>query len=272
MINSSLRYTTANFEQFNGFADIYDKYRPVPPTVIVDILIQLAQQSRPSLVVDLGCGTGLSTRLWEGRAKKVIGIEPNTDMRSKAEEQSKKISGIFYMNGTTTDTHLPDESVDIVTICQALHWVEPIKTFKEVHRMLRSGGIFAAIDYDLPSTTTLEINEAEKNFLDSTKQLMHIHGFDRTIKLWDKDKHLNRMESSKQFMCTKEIAICNRRLGDVDQIVGLNLSHGNTQTLLKNGLSEEQIGLSTLREKILTILGKTFIPMYITYRIRVGQK
>ena len=39
---------------------------------------------RPALVVDLGSGTGLSTAIWGGRAERVIGIEPNADMREEA--------------------------------------------------------------------------------------------------------------------------------------------------------------------------------------------
>ena len=57
---------SANIERFTGFAGLYDDFRPKPPVVIVDILTQLAQAQRPQLMVDLGCGTGLSTRLWAG--------------------------------------------------------------------------------------------------------------------------------------------------------------------------------------------------------------
>ena len=266
------QYKTANFEQFDGFADIYDKYRPKMPSVVIDILTQLAQKSLPHLVVDIGCGTGLSTRVWGNRAEHVIGIEPSHDMRLKAEDQSQKLSNISYRNGTATDTQLQNGSADIVTICQALHWVEPNSTFKEVHRILRPGGIFAAIDYDLPSTTTLQIDKIEKEFLERTKKLMKICSLDSRIKQWDKQEHLHRMQMSRKFTYTKEIAVFSKKLGNIEQIVGFNLSHGNTQTLLKYGLSEEEIGLSTLRNQLQYILGKKSIPRYFTYRIRIGQK
>src|ERR1035437_4594814 len=64
-------------ERFLGFAPVYDRFRPQPPEVAVDVLCQIAQVERPGLVVDLGCGTGLSTRIWAGRAERVIGIEPS---------------------------------------------------------------------------------------------------------------------------------------------------------------------------------------------------
>jgi len=85
----------ANLERFSGFADRYDARRPMPPAALVDLLTQLAQVTQPRLIVDIGCGTGLSTRIWAGRAEKVIGIEPNADMRRQAEMHSI-IVGVSY--------------------------------------------------------------------------------------------------------------------------------------------------------------------------------
>ena len=53
-----------NVQRFSGFADDYDQYRPELPLVIGEVLSQLAGPERPLRVVDVGCGTGLSTRLW----------------------------------------------------------------------------------------------------------------------------------------------------------------------------------------------------------------
>jgi ubiquinone/menaquinone biosynthesis C-methylase UbiE len=267
----SMSYETENYTQFDGFADLYDTYRPQMPQVIIDILTQLAQQSVPHRVVDLGCGTGLSTRVWAKRAKQIVGIEPSHDMRTKAAAKSKRFRNISYQNGTSIHTKLPPDSADIVTICQALHWVEPFETFTEVHRILRPGGIFAAIDYDLPSTTTLEISELEKRFLALTNKLVTARRLNTHIKIWDKAEHLRRMETSGQFRYIKEIAVHNKEPGDADRIVGFNLSHSITQTLLKHGLTEQEIGIDDLREQLQKQLGKKSIPMYFTYTLRIGQ-
>src|ERR1035437_5729466 len=111
------RKLSPNAARFSGFADIYDSSRPAVPKAVADILSQLAQVIRPRLVVDLGCGTGLSTRLWAGRANKAIGIEPNPDMRRQANKTTKslKIAGVTYREGTSTHTGLPGSCADIVT-------------------------------------------------------------------------------------------------------------------------------------------------------------
>ena len=75
---------SATVRRFSGFADVYDRFRPRPPAALVDALCLLAGVERPSLVVDLGSGTGTSTRYWADRAARVVGVEPSPDMRAQA--------------------------------------------------------------------------------------------------------------------------------------------------------------------------------------------
>src|SRR5688500_18298358 len=67
-----------------GFADLSDAYRPTPPAALLEILRLVAQVERARLVVDLGAGTGLSTRVWAESAEQVVGIEANASMFDRA--------------------------------------------------------------------------------------------------------------------------------------------------------------------------------------------
>ena len=58
--------------------------------------------------------------------------------------------------------------------------------------------------------------------------------------------------------------------GSAKRLVGLALSFGSAQDLLKRGLSEEEIGLTQLRADAERILGYETMPWYLSYRIRVG--
>jgi SAM-dependent methyltransferase len=60
----------------------------------------------------------------------------------------------------SAQTGLPASSADIVTCSQSLHWMEPEPTFAEVARILRSGGLFVAYDYDWPPTVLWEVEQA----------------------------------------------------------------------------------------------------------------
>lgn len=265
-------YIAANVEQFNGFADLYDKYRPKMPSAILDVLTQAAQIPFPNLVVDVGCGTGLSTRVWRGRARQIIGVEPSDDMRSKAMTVSKNETDVTYIKGTAAEINLPSECADILTICQAIGWLEPNSTFHEVSRIVRPGGIFASVDYSVPVATTIEIQSAERVFLESIKKLMAKHFPNHQAKHWDKEQYLHQMAASGKFTHTEECHIDNVEQANLERIVGINLSQADTQTLLKHGLSEEEIGLSTLRTQLEMILGNESIPMHVTYHIRIGQR
>ena len=266
---------SANVERFMGFADCYDAYRPTPPAVIVDILTQIAGVEEPRLVVDLGCGTGLSTRIWAGRAAEVVGVEPSEDMRRQAEARAADLSiptKMRFQAGLSTETGLPDECADIVTCSQSLHWMEPEETFAESARILRPGGVFAAIDCDWPPVID---PEAEMAYLEASRRIhaeSERHGVSDVIRRWSKDGHLQRIKQSGRFRYTREILVHGVETGDAERLVGLMLSQGSVQSLLKLGLSEDEIGVTDLREAARKALGDASSAWYFGYRVRVGVK
>jgi ubiquinone/menaquinone biosynthesis C-methylase UbiE len=264
----------ANLTRFTGVADVYDRFRPSVPIAVTNILSHLAQVKRPKLVVDIGCGTGLSTRIWAGNAQKVIGVEPNPDMRRQAQESTKalKIKGIAFQEGTSTDIGLPDACADVVTACQSLHWMEPKATFAEIARILRTSGVFAACDADFPPTTNWEIESASQAFRNKTKAIEKKLGIPKGLKKWPKAKHLSRMEASGQFRFTKELFFHQIERGNAARLVGLAMSQSTVAALLNHGLTEEEIGLSELREAAQRFLGRRPMPWHFSYRIRVGVK
>src|SRR5690606_7464200 len=76
---------TNNIERFVGYGKLYDQNRPIPPNEIVKILTRYLTH-QPNKVVDVGCGTGLSSFIWLHEAKNIVGVEPNDDMRQVAIE------------------------------------------------------------------------------------------------------------------------------------------------------------------------------------------
>lgn len=255
-----------------GFAADYDRYRPAVPPVIVSLLSQLARVERPKCVVDIGSGTGLSTRVWADHADAIIGIEPSDDMRKQAEARSVGLNGIRYQKGFSTATGLPDASADIITISQALHWMEPNGTFAEIARLLRPGGVFAAIDNDWPVTVDWEAEQLDMAFEAHYEPILEKYGRAKDVRRWNKDGHLGRMTESGHFRYTREIAVHSVELGDTDRLVGLALSQGSVQTLIKNGATTDELGISAFHAEAQRILGDQPRPFYFTYRVRIGVK
>ncbi|MBK9289054.1 MAG: class I SAM-dependent methyltransferase [Flavobacteriales bacterium] len=68
----------------------------------------LEQAPSPGLIVDLGCGTGISTRLFASTGHPVIGIDPNADMLATARAEGAQ----DYRVGTSEQSGLPDACAD----------------------------------------------------------------------------------------------------------------------------------------------------------------
>jgi SAM-dependent methyltransferase len=281
-MTSSPAHVSANVERFMGFADVYDTYRPRPPLAVLDILTQLAQVPQPALVVDIGSGTGLSTVIWDGRAAAVVGVEPSADMRRQAEARttakSRRMEGlpnaaqVRYQEGYSNATGLPDSCADIVTCSQSLHWMEPDSTFAEIARILRPGGVFAAIDCDWPPTFSWQVEQAYSDCHAQAHTAEQAHQLSGDVRSWDKGRHLERIRASERFRFTKEIVLHHTEQGGAERLIGLMRSQGGIATLLKNGVSEEEIGLTALREAAYAALGDAIVPWYFSYRVRVGVK
>ncbi len=90
-----------------------------------------------NLIVDLGCGTGISTRLFAPTGHPVIGIDPNADMLATA--RLPPVGGaegaLDYRVGTSEHTGLPAACADLIIAAQAFHWFDLDRTFAEVERI-----------------------------------------------------------------------------------------------------------------------------------------
>jgi SAM-dependent methyltransferase len=120
----------------DGFADHYNAFRPKPPPVLLAALIRYAGGPPLRCVVDLGSGTGLSTRAWAGRAGEVVGVEANESMRAVAERETEE-ENVRYVAAFASETGLPEGLADLVTCSQSFHWMEPAPTLAEAARLLR---------------------------------------------------------------------------------------------------------------------------------------
>ncbi len=128
--------------RFSGLAENYAKYRPGYPAEAVDFILAHCGLGRGSLLVDVGCGTGISSRLFAERGLRVIGIDPNEDMRRQAEAANRPLGNLApsYRKGRAEETGLPSASADAVLAAQAFHWFEADAALREFRRILHRGG------------------------------------------------------------------------------------------------------------------------------------
>jgi SAM-dependent methyltransferase len=93
-------------------------------------------------MVDVGSGTGIASRQFASRGIRVIGIEPNAEMRRRAETRCVIGDGAApaYRAGTAEATGLPDGIADAVLSAQAFHWFIAEAALSEFHRILKPHG------------------------------------------------------------------------------------------------------------------------------------
>jgi len=168
--------------RFESGADVYALYRPSYPGALVDWVVAEARLGPGELVADVGCGTGIFTRLLTERGLRVVGIDPSEDMLEKARAAG---GGADYRRGEAARTGLGDGAAGLVTVAQAFHWFDLDEAFAEFHRVLREGGHVAAVwnirgegafmsDYD----AMLRRHSSQYQVLDSweaTLEALHRH-------------------------------------------------------------------------------------------------
>ena len=262
-------------ERFTGFSKLYDRSRPKPPKILTGLVLGLLKKDKVKKVIDLGCGTGLSTFIWSAAADQVIGIEPNGELRQIAEQKARGrgYTNISFKCADSYDTKENKSSVDVVTCSQSFHWMEPVATLKEADRILKHGGAFIAYDCDWPPTGAFEAENAYLSFVSRAKQILKGYsGAKRGLKRWEKSKHLENIRKSGYFRYTKEILLHHREYGNAERFINLVLSQGTIQDLFKRGIPEEELGLTEFVRHVNQSMGDRKVPIYFSYRVRIGIK
>ena len=131
---------TDTVERFSNRVENYVKYRPHYPREIITYLESNCGLTKDSILADVGCGPGMSTKMFLENGNRVLGVEPNAAMRASAEEYLKSFPNFTPVDGTSDQTTLADSSVDMVVAAQAFHWFDAEKTRPEFKRILKPGG------------------------------------------------------------------------------------------------------------------------------------
>ncbi len=261
-----------NADRFLGFANTYDNVRPSCPKYVLKCLINYLGY-KPQTVVDFGCGTGLSTKFWSKYSNNVIGIEPSKDMINLAIKKSKNYKNIKYINAFSNETGLNDNIADIITCSQSFHWMEPISTLKEVNRLLKPNGIFAVYDCDWPPVFKWEIDFEYEKLFNKVFEIEATHKeFKNSFSRWNKNEHLNNLKNSGHFRFVREIVFTNTEKCTADRYIGIALSQGGLQSIIKNNIELIKPELDSFIEKVKMAFDNKTYNIDFCYRMRIGVK
>lgn len=169
--------------RFSDRVEDYVKYRPHYPPAVLPYLQETYSFDASWDVADIGSGTGISTELFLGNGNRVYAVEPNAEMRGKAEELLAGFAprgrgaagtvagahgvaegaggdlrrGVFVsIDGTAEATGLAAGSVRLVVAGQAFHWFDAVKSRAEFVRILSPGGVVVLIWNERLADTAFE--------------------------------------------------------------------------------------------------------------------
>ena len=148
-------------DHFSGHASDYARFRPRYPDALFEYLASIA----PDRQCAWDCATG-SGQAAVGLARhfaRVIATDASAQQIDNAEPHER----VEYRVAPAENSGLPDQSADIVTIAQALHWFDIPVFFEEARRVLRPDGIIAVWAYNL-MTISPEIDPVVLHFYRET--------------------------------------------------------------------------------------------------------
>ena len=261
----------ANIERFSGFADLYDENRPQPPILVTEIIKRYLNHA-PGIVVDIGCGTGLSTFIWRGRTREAIGIDPNEDMLKIANSKTSEGNDITFRIGESSKIGLANESADIITCSQSFHWMEPSSTIAEASRLLSHGGVFAVYDCDWPPTVDWMAEKEYKKLMKRCNEALTDLPVQDRAEQWDKQGHYRNVKESGKFRFAKEIVFHSWEKSDSKRFIGFALSQGILQSAMKRNLTGIHEEVESFRRTVNERFGMSVLEVMFSYRMILAVK
>lgn len=186
--------------RFSDRVQDYVNYRPHYSYDVVQALQAACGLTVEHLVADIGCGTGLLAEIFLNHGNRVIGVEPNREMRLAGAEYLSRFPKFSMVEGSAENTSLGDASADFVVAGQAFHWFRPPEARVEFARILKPGGWTVLVwhDRNIDATPFLRGYEALlRRFSNDYEQVTH--------------KYLASYDALQRFFAPNEVRLIKQR-------------------------------------------------------------
>ena len=179
-----LIYPVDVLERINKFMDTHSQPMPIHVAPLGDSTTSQSQPPvrRARVAADVGCGSGQSTFYLCDRFDSCVGVDISKSqienaLKKKADlEKGGNRMNVEFKVARGEKLPFADASIDLLTIAQAWHWVDPVQFNREVARVLKPEGCFAVYGYDmLGNMSSEECKRLVWQFYSSLKGLGYWH-------------------------------------------------------------------------------------------------
>ena len=123
----------------------YGRFRPKYPEQLFTHLASVSNEHQKAW--DCATGTGQSAITLSNYFSTVIATDASITQIEKAERKE----GVIYRVATAENSGIEEDSIDLITVAQAIHWFDIQAFIKEVKRVLKDNGILSVWTYNLLS-------------------------------------------------------------------------------------------------------------------------
>ena len=149
-------------DHFSGVANRYADFRPHYPAALFDYLATLVPAD--SVVWDCAAGNGQASIDLAERFGKIIATDASREQIGSATPHPKA----EFRVAPAEASGLPDQSVNLVTVAQALHWFDFERFYAEVRRVLKPGGVLAVWAYGVHEVEDTRLNALMQDYYSNT--------------------------------------------------------------------------------------------------------
>ena len=164
-------------DQFSQHADYYAQSRAHAKGDTLDVILDFAEPKGTEQTLDVATGTGFTAFAFASKVAHVVATDLTPEMIAKAAElaQEQAIENIAFSLAAAEALPFPDASLDLVTCRIAPHHFQDVPKFlSEVHRVLRTDGLFCLVDSVSPEPEKLR---AWQNRVEALRDNSHVYGY-----------------------------------------------------------------------------------------------
>ena len=139
-----ISYSSRNLEQrknwYSPAAEAYDQVRPRYPQDLIRQVVDIAQLSSNSKILEIGCGPATATVGFAELGSSILCLEPNLDFYQLAQQNCQQYPLIEIQNICFEEWILEVGKFDAVLAATSFHWIPSDVGYPKAAKALRKNG------------------------------------------------------------------------------------------------------------------------------------
>lgn len=130
-------------DHFSTLAQSYAQFRPRYPEALFEYLAGLCETK--SCAWDCACGSGQATSALAQYFEQIEATDASAEQIAAATPHPR----VHYRVAPAEASGLTPESIDLITVAQALHWFDIERFYSHAKQVLKSNGVLAVWTYNI---------------------------------------------------------------------------------------------------------------------------